>query len=118
VTAATPLRLPHTRTRTSDVVIVGAGVAGLSAARRLCAAGLTVTVLEAADHIGGRMAACQQEGFRLDHGAHLLNTSFPDLGNILDLPRLELRPLAPEVLVHRRGHHYRVGSPTSPRLRR
>ena len=116
MTAATPLRLPHTRTRTSDVVIVGAGVAGLSAARRLCAAGLTVTVLEAADHIGGRMAACQQEGFRLDHGAHLLNTSFPDLGNILDLPRLELRPLAPEVLVHRRGHHYRVGSPTSPRL--
>ena len=116
--AATPLRLPHIRPRprVSDVVIVGAGVAGLSAARRLTAAGLTVTVLEAADHFGGRMAAYQHEGFRLDHGAHLLNTSFPELGRILDLPRLDLRPLAPDVLVHRRGSRYRIGSPTSPRL--
>ena len=41
-------------TRTADVVVVGAGFAGLSAARRLRAKGLNVVVLEARDRVGGR----------------------------------------------------------------
>jgi monoamine oxidase len=43
----------------SDVVVVGGGLAGLTAARRLDQAGRSVVVLEAADHIGGRMLAKQ-----------------------------------------------------------
>jgi monoamine oxidase len=39
----------------ADVLVIGAGVAGLAAARDLCAAGLRVTVLEARDRIGGRV---------------------------------------------------------------
>ena len=113
--AARAGRQPSRRHR-SDVVIVGAGVAGLATARELIAAGVSVTVLEAADRVGGRMAAYEQDGFRLDHGAHLLNTSFADLGDALDLSRLDLRPLAPDVLVHRRGQEYRVGAPGGPRL--
>ncbi len=120
--AATPLHHPQQHSlksvrnrRASDVVVIGAGVAGLAAAGRLSRAGLNVTVLEAGDRVGGRMAAHEHEGFRLDHGAHLLNTSFPDLGGSLDLQRLELRELAADVLVHRRGHRYPIGSPTSPR---
>ena len=113
--AARAGRQPSRRHR-SDVVIVGAGVAGLATARELIAAGVSVTVLEAADRVGGRMAAYEQDGFRLDHGAHLLNTSFADLGDALDLSRLDLRPLAPDVLVHRRGQEYRVGAVGGPRL--
>ena len=40
--------------RQTDVVIVGAGLAGLAAARRLTAAGIDCVVLEARDRVGGR----------------------------------------------------------------
>jgi phytoene dehydrogenase-like protein len=115
-----PRQRPPRRQR-SDVVIVGAGIAGLATARELLAAGVTVTVLEAADRVGGRMAAYEHRGFRLDHGTHLLSTSFADLpgladfGDLLAPPRLDLRALAPDVLVHRRGREYRIGTPGGPR---
>jgi phytoene dehydrogenase-like protein len=109
---ATPL---HPRRRDSDVVIVGAGLAGLTAARRLTACGLSVTVLEAADHVGGRMAGEDCDGYRLDHGTHLLNSAYPELARTLDLGELALRPLSTDVMVHADGRRYRLGAPGSPR---
>ncbi|NYI06990.1 phytoene dehydrogenase-like protein [Allostreptomyces psammosilenae] len=53
--------------------MVGAGVAGLAAAAELVRMGLRVTVLEAADHVGGRAAPIDVDGFRLDAGVHLVD---------------------------------------------
>ncbi|MER6331156.1 NAD(P)/FAD-dependent oxidoreductase [Streptomyces sp. NPDC001034] len=94
-----------------DVVIVGAGIAGLSAAHRLTSAGVTTAVLEAASYVGGRMATEKVDGFRLDRIGQLLSTSYPELRFTPGLDALVLRPFAPGVLLHRDGRSHRAGAP-------
>lgn len=94
----------------TDVVIVGAGVAGLSAAHRLTSAGVTTTVLEAAPCVGGRMATEKVDGFRLDRIGQLLSTAYPELALAPGLDALTLRPFAPGVLLHSDGRHHRAGA--------
>ncbi|MFK4102802.1 NAD(P)/FAD-dependent oxidoreductase [Streptomyces sp. NPDC019531] len=95
----------------ADVVIVGAGVAGLSAAHRLTSAGMTVAVLEGAPCVGGRMATEKVDGFRLDRIGQLLSTAYPELRLTPGLDGLVLRPFAPAVLLHGDGRHHRVDAP-------
>jgi len=52
------------------ITVIGAGIAGLAAARRLGERGCQVTVLERADRVGGRATSDWREGFCLDSGAH------------------------------------------------
>lgn len=56
-----------------DVVIVGAGAAGIAAARTLVAAGRSVAVLEARDRVGGRAWTVSLRGHPIDLGAHWLH---------------------------------------------
>jgi phytoene dehydrogenase-like protein len=93
----------------ADVVVVGAGVAGLSAAHRLTSAGVTTMVLEAAHGVGGRMATEKIDGFRLDRVGQLLSTAYPELRLTPGLGALALRPFAPGVLLHGDGRHHRAG---------
>lgn len=95
----------------SDVLVVGAGLAGLHAAARLAAAGLDVHVAEASDGVGGRMRTDLVDGFRLDRGFQVLNTGYPELGRALDLVALDLRELDSAVVVHRDGRRHRVANP-------
>lgn len=66
-------RLDNRLARRSDVVVVGAGVAGLAAARRLHAAGHRVTVVEARDRIGGRVHTDRSWGLPVELGAAWLH---------------------------------------------
>ncbi len=78
------------------IVVVGAGPAGLMAAWRAALAGHEVTVLEAADRVGGMAGSFTVAGVRVDHGSHRLHPSTPPeiLGALRDLlgPDLQTRP--------------------------
>lgn len=84
---------------TTDVVVVGAGLAGLAAARRLQRDGVDVTVLEAGPTVGGRVATDTVDGFLLDRGFQVLNTSYPALASDADLTSLDLRAFTPGAAV-------------------
>ncbi|MBQ0985128.1 FAD-dependent oxidoreductase [Streptomyces sp. F63] len=102
----------------TDVVVVGAGLAGLTAAAGLSSAGLEVTVLEAAPRIGGRMATEEVGGFRLDRPGRLLDPSLPALASAPELADLVLRPLSPGLLVHSGGRIHRYTEPRTTRTTR
>ena len=61
------------------VAIIGAGLAGLSAAITLQDAGCEVDVYESSDRVGGRVATDLIDGYRLDRGFQLINSRYPEL---------------------------------------
>jgi phytoene dehydrogenase-like protein len=95
----------------ADVVIVGAGLAGLVAARQLTKAGLDVRVVEASDAIGGRVRTDVVEGFRLDRGFQVLLTAYPELPRHLDLGALQLKAFDPGAALWLGSSFARLGDP-------
>jgi monoamine oxidase len=83
--------VPLDRTKT-NVLIIGAGISGLAAAKTLLSAGLSVKVLEARDRIGGRVHSIQMGDQTIDMGASWIHGIGPNAG---DLPRWknELNPI-------------------------
>ena len=59
------------------VVVIGSGLAGLSAALTIQSAGYEVEVFESSSKIGGRVASDYIDGFTLDHGFQLINAKYP-----------------------------------------
>ncbi|MFG6401149.1 FAD-dependent oxidoreductase [Microbacterium sp. P04] len=86
---------------TPDVIVIGAGLAGLRAAAHLADAGRTVVVLEAAEVVGGRERTDEVDGFLLDRGFHVLNPAYPAMHRGVDVPALRLQRFPVGVRVRR-----------------
>ncbi len=83
-----------------DVIIIGAGMTGLSAAAYLKRAGKKVLVLEAADKVGGRIRTEKIDGFILDCGFQILLTEYPEAKELLNYERLKLKKFLPGAYVY------------------
>ena len=94
-----------------DVVVVGAGLAGLACARELTGRGLDVRILEASESVGGRVRTDHVDGFILDRGFQVLNTAYPALRRYVDLDALDLQAFDPAVGVHVNGRLSTVVNP-------
>ncbi|MFB6310211.1 MAG: NAD(P)/FAD-dependent oxidoreductase [Salinirussus sp.] len=83
------------------VAVVGGGLAGLVAARRLAERGIDVELFEATDRLGGRVGSDELDGFILDRGFQVLFPSYPAVRRELDLDALALRSFAPGAVLAR-----------------
>lgn len=95
----------------ADVIIIGAGIAGLTAAKVLKAAGLTVKILEASGRIGGRVQTDEIDGFKLDRGFQVLLTAYPEAQRFLDYEKLNLCAFDPGALLLTGNGIKSVGDP-------
>jgi phytoene dehydrogenase-like protein len=95
----------------NEIVIIGAGLAGLTCARRLHAAGVSCVVFEAGDAVGGRVRTDIVEGFRLDRGFQVFLTAYPTARVWLDYEQLQLRDFAAGSRVRCDGAMHEVSDP-------
>jgi oxygen-dependent protoporphyrinogen oxidase len=99
------------------VVVVGAGLAGLTAAFRLRQAGFEVLVLESSDRVGGRVRTLERDGYRVDVGASILMSSYRNMAALIDdaglreavVPASDLTGFLRGGTVHRFHNHSLAG---------
>lgn len=72
-----------------SVVVVGAGLAGLTCAIYLQRRGASVTVLESSDRVGGRVKTDSVNGFLFDHGFQVINPNYSEIKRLNALSDLE-----------------------------
>lgn len=86
-----------------NILIIGAGIAGLTAAIELEKAGLSTTILEGSFKVGGRVKTDEIEGCKLDHGFQVLLTAYPEVNEYLDLNKLDLKSFDPGAIIFSNG---------------
>jgi len=97
-------------------VVIGAGLAGLSAALTLQEAGAEVTLLEASDRPGGRVASDLIDGFILDRGFQLVNLNYSELKRWGIGGELDFKTAPRSVKVSFDGSHTNLGDPRNSPL--
>lgn len=96
------------------MIVVGAGLSGLAASRRLQAAGRSVTVLEASDGAGGRVRTDTVDGWLLDRGFQVFDTGYPEPKRLFtpsERATWDLRELPNAARVRLGDTFHRVGDP-------
>ncbi len=94
------------------ILIVGAGLAGLTCAKVLVEAGHDVRVLDASDHVGGRVRTDHSaDGFLLDRGFQVLFTAYPAIRRHVDVQALNPRAFVPGAVLIRDGRWHELGDP-------
>jgi phytoene dehydrogenase-like protein len=85
------------------VIVVGAGLAGLTCAKVLAERGVEAVVFEASDGVGGRVRTDERDSFLLDRGFQVYFTAYPVARRHLDHEALNLRAFDPGAIVCREG---------------
>lgn len=101
--------------KSHDVVIAGAGVAGLVAARHLEDAGRDVVIFDGADAAGGRMRTDRYNGYLLDRGFQVLLTDYVELQRYLDMSALRLHRFKPGARIYYPGGTFDAVDPLRER---
>jgi phytoene dehydrogenase-like protein len=92
-------------------VVIGAGLAGLSATLTLQDAGIEVTLIEGADRAGGRVATDVIDGFILDRGFQLINLNYPQIKRLGIAAELDFKVAPRTVGVSIGDKRYVIGDP-------
>ncbi|MGP0591651.1 NAD(P)/FAD-dependent oxidoreductase [Nitrospira sp. T9] len=95
----------------ADVLIIGAGLAGLSCANTLADHGIDFLLLEASEEVGGRIGSDHLDGFILDRGFQVFSTAYPEAKRMLDYPSLELHHFFPGAVIRCLGKWHRMPDP-------
>ncbi|HEX5784945.1 MAG TPA: FAD-dependent oxidoreductase [Burkholderiaceae bacterium] len=66
------------------IIVIGAGVSGLTAAYRLQKQGHRVTVLERSDYVGGKVKTTVRDGYMMEHGASILPSKYQHTMALVD----------------------------------
>ncbi len=82
------------------ILIVGAGMAGLTCANYLTRQSRAVLLLDAADAVGGRVRTDLVSGFRLDRGFQILLTAYPEARQLLNYSALDLKLFRSGARIH------------------
>ena len=97
--------------KSPSIHIIGGGISGLIAARVLEEHGLSATIIEATDRLGGRVKTDVVDGYSLDHGFQVLLTAYPAAKKYLDFDALELQEFLPGSAIFKNGKQKIIGDP-------
>lgn len=102
---------PSTVNDPKTVIVIGGGLAGLSAATYLHSSGVPFLLLEASDGVGGRVRTDVVDGFLLDRGFQIFITAYPEAQKLLDYSSLDLQKFYSGARVYYNGGFHTVADP-------